>query len=73
MYSDLYEPTFSAYQIEARHFFLESFLGKVKSEETESLETSRILVITITSCLCIFSLMEAVFYYLFNIKVYISI
>ena len=38
----------SAYQIEARHTFLETLLGKVKAKETESLETARTLVITIT-------------------------
>ena len=40
----------SAHQIEARHTFLETLLGKVKPEETESLETVRTLVITITTC-----------------------
>ena len=58
-----------AYQIEARHIFLEALLGKVKPEETESLETSRTMVIIITTCLCVFSLMEAVCYYLFNTAV----
>ena len=61
--------SFSAYQIEARHSFLEALLGKVKPEETESLETARTLVITITSCLCVFSLMEAACYYLFSTAV----
>ena len=59
----------SAYQIEARHFFLEALLGKVKPEETESLETARTLVTNITTCLCVFSLMEAVCYYLFSTAV----
>ena len=44
----------SAHQIEARHTFLETLLGKVKPEETESLETARTLVISITTCLCLF-------------------
>ena len=47
----------TAYQIEARHSFLEALLGKVKPEETESLETARTLVINTTTCLCVFSLM----------------
>ena len=55
-----------AFQIEARHTFLETLLGKVKPEETESLEMAWMLVITITLCLCVFSLMEAAFYYLFS-------
>ena len=59
----------TAYQIEARHSFLEALLGKVKPEEKESLETARTLVTNITTCLCVFSLMEAVCYYLFNSKV----
>ena len=59
----------SAYQIEARHAFLEALLGKVKPEETESLETARTLVTNITTCLCVFSLMEAVCYYLFSTAV----
>ena len=62
----------SAHQIEARHTFLETLLGKVKPEETESLETARTLVITITTCLCVFSLMEAVCYYIFSTAVNIS-
>ena len=62
----------SAHQIEARHTFLETLLGHVKPEETESLETARTLVITITSCLCVFSLMEAVCYYIFSTAVNIS-
>ena len=62
----------SAYQIEARHSLLEALLGKVKPEETESLETARTLVINITTCLCVFSLMEAVCYYLFSTAVNIS-
>ena len=60
----------AAYQIEARHSFLEALLGKVKPEETESLETARTLVITITTCLCVFSLMESVCYYLFSTAVH---
>ena len=59
----------SAHQIEARHTFLETLLGHVKPEETESLETARTLVITITTCLCVFSLMEAVCYYIFSTAV----
>ena len=59
--------------IEARHTFLESLLGKVKPEETESYEMACTLVINITSCLCIFSLLEAVFYYLFSTKVNINL
>ena len=39
----------SEYQIRARHTLLETLLGKVKQEETESLETARTLVITITT------------------------
>ena len=58
-----------AYQIRARHTFLDALLGKVKPEETESLETACTLVITITTCLCVFSLMEAVCYYLFSTAV----
>ena len=61
----------SALQIETRHTFLEPLLG-VKPEETESLETARTLVITITTCLCLFSLMEAVCYYIFSTAVNIS-
>ena len=59
-------PFISAYQIEARHSLLEALLGKVKPEETESLETARTLVTNITTCLCVFSLMEAACYYLFS-------
>ena len=59
----------SEYQIRARHTLLETLLGKVKQEETESLETARTLVITITTCLCVFSLMEAACYYLFSTAV----
>ena len=62
-----------AFQIEARHTFLETPLGKVKPEETESLETARTLVINITTCLCVFSLMEAVCYYLFNTAVSLNL
>ena len=62
----------SAHQIEARHTLLETLLGKVKPEETEYLETAHTLVITITTCLCLFSLMEAVCYYIFSTKVNIS-
>ena len=59
----------SAPQIEVRHTFLETLLGKVKPEETESLETARTLVTNITTCLCVFSLMEAVCYYVFSTAV----
>ena len=48
---------------------LQNLLGKVKPEETESLETASTLVINITTCLCVFSLMEAVCYYLFSTAV----
>ena len=62
----------TAFQIEARHIFLVTLLGKVKPEETESLETAWTLVITITTCLCVFSMMEAMFYYLFSSAVNIG-
>ena len=60
---------FPAYQIEARHTFLDTLLT-AKPEETESLETVRTLVITITTCLLVFSLMEAAFYFLFSTVVH---
>ena len=60
---------FSAdYNIKARHALLARTIG-AKQEEEASLSASNTLVITATVCMIFFSILEIVFYRLYNRKV----
>ena len=63
--------SFTAYQVQKSHY-PRTFTG-LKEGEITSYENARTLVITITTCLCVFSLLEAACYYLFNTAVNIHI
>ena len=56
------------YKIKARHKLLASTIG-AKPEEEASLSASNTLVITATVCMILFSILEVVFYRLYNRKV----
>ena len=55
---------FTAYQVQKSHY-PRTFTG-LKEGEAESLETAHTLMITITICLCLFSLLEAIFFHLYS-------
>ena len=52
-----------------RHQFLE-WLIRVKEEEVTSYQNMHTCVTTVTACVCVFSLMEVVTYFLYLFKVY---
>ena len=56
------------YKIKARHALLARTIG-AKQEEEASLSASNTLVITATVCMIVFSILEIVFYRLYNRKV----
>ena len=59
---------FTDYKIKQRHELLARTIG-VKQEEEASLSASNILVITATVCMIVFSILEIIFYRLYNCKV----
>ena len=59
----------SAYQVNKRHAFLQRLIY-VKEEEITSYENMSTCVITVTACVCVFSLVEVVTYFLYLFKVY---
>ena len=58
----------SAYQVNKRHAFLQRLIF-VKKEEVTSYENMNTCVTTITACVAVFSIMEAVSYFLYLFKV----
>ena len=56
--------SFTAYQVQKSHY-PRTFTG-LKEGEATSYENARTLVITITTCLCLFSLLEAIFFLLLS-------
>ena len=60
---------FSDYQIKQRHELLATTIG-VKEEEEASLSASNTLVITMTVCMIVFSILEGALYLLYNRKVH---
>ena len=59
---------FLAYHVHKRHHFLKRFIG-VKDEEVTSYENIITCVLTVTACLCVFSIMEVTSYFLYLNKV----
>ena len=59
---------FTDYKIKARHALLARTIG-AKQEEEASLSASNTLVISATVCMIVFSILEIVFYRLYNRKV----
>ena len=57
-----------AYQVTRRHEFLEKLIG-VKEEEVTSYQNMNTCVTTVTACVCVFSLMEVITYFLYLFKV----
>ena len=57
-----------AYQVNKRHAFLQRLIY-VKEEEVTSYENMNTCVTTVTACVCVFSLMEVVTYFLYLFKV----
>ena len=58
----------SAYQVNKRHAFLQRLIY-VNEEEVTSYENMNTCVITVTACVCMFSIMEVVSYFLYLFKV----
>ena len=58
----------SAYQVYKRHALLQRLIY-VKEEEVTSYENMNTCVTTVTACVCVFSLMEVISYYLYLFKV----
>ena len=52
-----------------RHQFLERLIS-VKEEEVTSFQNMHTCVTTVTACVCVFSLMEVITYFLYLFKVY---
>ena len=52
-----------------RHQFLERLIS-VKEEEVTSYQNMHTCVTTVTACVCVFSLMEVITYFLYLFKVY---
>ena len=69
-YLSLKDYSFIAYQVQKSHY-PRTFTG-LKEGEATSYENARTLVITITTCVCLFSLLETIFYLLFNTAVNIT-
>ena len=57
-----------AYQVNKRHAFLQRLIY-VKEEEVTSHEKMNTCVITVTTCVLVFSLLEVISYYLYLFKV----
>ena len=60
------------FKIKQRHELLARTIG-VKEEEEASLSASNTLVITMTVCMIVFSILEVALYLLYNRKVQINI
>ena len=58
----------SAYQVNKRHEFLEQLIG-VKEEEVISYEHMHSCLVVVTSCICSFSVLEVLTYFLYLFKV----
>ena len=58
----------SAYQVNKRHEFLEQLIG-VKEEEVISYEHMHSCFVVVTSCVCSFSVLEVLAYFLYLFKV----
>ena len=58
----------SAYQVNKRHALLQRLIY-VKDEEVTSYENMHTCVTTVTACVCVFSLMEVISYFLYLFKV----
>ena len=54
-----------------RHEFLEKLIG-VKEEEVTSFENMHSCLVTVTSCICVFSVFEVLSYFLYLFKVLIK-
>ena len=64
-----------AYQVDKRHKFLERLIS-VKDEEVTSYENMNTCLITVTVCVCVFSILEVASYftylnYVSNVKILI--
>ena len=55
---------FIAYQVNQRHAFLK-WLVTVKDEEVISYENINSCLVTVTTCLCVFSVMEVAAYFIY--------
>ena len=62
---------FSAYQVISRHHFLMRLIT-VKDEEVTSYENMHACVTWVTVCICIFSVLEVLSFFLYYLKVWIS-
>ena len=60
--------SFSAYQVNKRHEFLEQLIG-VKEEEVTSYEHMHSCLVAVTACICSFSVLEVLAYFLYLFKV----
>ena len=58
----------SAYQVNKRHVFLEQLIG-VKEEEVTSYEHMHSCLVVVTACICSFSVLEVLAYFLYLFKV----
>ena len=58
----------SAYQVNSRHNFLMRLIY-VKDEEVTSYENMHTCVTWVTACICVFSVMEVVSFFLYYLKV----
>ena len=58
----------SAYQVNKRHTFLEQLIG-VKEEEVTSYENMHSCLVVVTSCICLFSALEVLAYFLYLFQV----
>ena len=56
---------FIAYQVNQRHAFLK-WLVTVKDEEVISYENINSCLVTVTTCLCVFSVMEVAAYFVYG-------
>ena len=61
----------SAYQVNKRHQFLE-WLLHVKKEEEDSYNNMNTCVITLTSCIFLFSVLEILFYFIYLFQVWLQ-
>ena len=57
-----------AYQVNKRHEFLEQLIG-VKAEEIVSYEHMHTCLVTVTFCICSFSVLEVFAYFLYLFQV----
>ena len=57
-----------AYQVNKRHEFLKQLIG-VKAEEIVSYEHMHSCLVTVTSCICSFSVLEVLSYFLYLFQV----